>query len=80
MSEGQTKSARMQEEVVKRMIVDGYRRGVCTADGGHIPVEHRGMSGKGSAFIFKPTQAYRDTMDRVFGKKRRKGHRKGKRK
>jgi len=39
------------EEPIKKMIVDGYRRGVCTADGGDIPLERRGMAGKGSHYV-----------------------------
>jgi hypothetical protein len=64
-----SKKARQQEEAIKRKIVDGYRRGVCTWEGNDIPQEKRGSAGKGSRFIFRPNQAYRDNYDRIFGRR-----------
>jgi hypothetical protein len=62
-----TSKQREQEEKIKRAIVDGYKRGVCTADGGHIPNEHRGMAGKGSHFRPARDEQYRREYVRVFG-------------
>lgn len=35
-----TKKQREQEEVVKRMIVDAHRRGVCDSEGRSVKNEH----------------------------------------
>ncbi len=60
------------EEQIKRAIVDGYRRGVCTADGCHIPEDKRGMAGKGSHFQPPKTPQYYENYDRIFTKKGKK--------
>ena len=60
-----TRAQIRQTEDVKRRIVEGYRRGVCTADGGQIPKDKQGQCGKGSQFIFRNTKAYRDGYDRI---------------
>lgn len=41
------KTAKGEEEKIKRMIVDGHERGVCDRYGGHIPKHKRGNAGKG---------------------------------
>ena len=57
---------------VKAKIVRGYRRGVCNYDGGDIPLERRGNSGRGSRFMPPPTEAYRRNYVRLFGDSRKK--------
>ena len=56
---------------VKRLIVNGYRRGTCDHNGDTIPDERRGMAGKGSHFLkcLVTTDAYRENYDRIFGQK-----------
>ena len=39
------------EEAIKQKIVDGYARGVCDRNGGHIPRHKRGASGKGDRYL-----------------------------
>lgn len=39
------------ENDIKRLIVNGCRRGVCTHEGCDIPLEKRGMAGKGSHYV-----------------------------
>jgi hypothetical protein len=46
-----SREAKQQEEAIKKKIVDGYRRGVCDHNGCHIPLDKRGMAGKGSHFV-----------------------------
>jgi len=41
------KTAKGEEEKIKKMIVDGHERGVCKRYGGHIPKHLRGNAGKG---------------------------------
>lgn len=43
------------ENEIKRLIVDGCRRGICTHEGCDIPLEKRGMAGKGSHYIAQDT-------------------------
>ena len=43
------------EEPLKKLIVDGYRRGVCDHEGRDIPLAKRGMAGKGSHYIAQGT-------------------------
>jgi hypothetical protein len=64
-----SREARAQEQVIKDKIVDGYKRGVCDHNGCHIPPEKRGMAGKGSRFIAKPTdkKAYDRNYKAIFG-------------
>ncbi len=45
-----TKAQRALEEDVKRKIVDGYRRGVCDAEGRTLPRRKWGAAGRGSRF------------------------------
>jgi len=59
------KQAQRNEERIKRMIVDGYKRGVCTHDGGDIPMHRRGMAGKGSHFIAPVSEKYRTNFDKI---------------
>jgi len=62
-----TKQMRDQEEAVKKKIVDGYKRGVCTHAGGHIPPEKRGMAGKGSHFRPAPGPNWDAGYKQAFG-------------
>jgi len=64
LSAGQRES----EEAIKKRIVDGYKRGVCTWEGGHIPKESRGAVGKGSRFMPARDDEYRVNYDRIFRK------------
>ena len=58
-------SYKKEQEQIKKAIVKGYRRGVCTADGCHIPEERRGMAGKGSRFRTWNTSEFRENFDRI---------------
>lgn len=52
-------------ELIKKKIVDTYRRGVCDHNGNTIPKHKRGMSGKGCHFIHINTKQYRDGYDKI---------------
>jgi hypothetical protein len=56
---------------IKKSIVSGYKRGVCTADGGWIPYEKRGMAGKGSHYIGRIVnkEQYENNYIKIFGHK-----------
>jgi len=62
-----TEKQRGQEEAIKKKIVSAYKAGLCTADGGFIPKEHRGMSGKGSHFRPPRDEQYRRNFVEIFG-------------
>ncbi len=49
---------RKQTEKIKEAIVDTYRRGACTSDGGFIPEVQRGTAGRGSKFMPARTAAW----------------------
>jgi len=64
ISEGTHKN----EAEIKRLIVDGYKRGVCDHEGRDIPIEKRGMAGKGSHFSpHRPTSDYEKNYKLAFG-------------
>ena len=56
---------RQEQEQIKRAIVSGYRRGLCTAVGGDIPIAKRGSAGKGSRFRPAPSVAWYENFDRI---------------
>lgn len=62
-----TREMRRQEEVAKKKIVDGYRRGVCDANGKTLPRGRRGMAGKGSHFRPPVDDTYRRRYREIFG-------------
>ena len=59
--------SRKSEEDIKQKIVDGYHRGVCDHNGNTIPIERRGMAGKGSHFSpnLIPTERYRQNYAKI---------------
>jgi len=55
------------EEAIKQKIVDGYARGVCDRNGGHIPRHKRGAAGKGDRMRNVNKERYDENYVRIFG-------------
>jgi len=60
------------EEPVQKLIMAGYRAGLCDHNGNTIPPEKRGMAGKGSHFSrnLVTSDLYRRNYDRIFRRKK----------
>jgi hypothetical protein len=53
------------EEVIKKKIVDGYKRGVCDHTGKTIPQERRSRNWKGSHFMAAKTDQWYENFDKI---------------
>lgn len=61
------------ENEIKQKIVDCCRRGVCDQDGRDIPLQKRGMAGKGSHYIANNLLGLQSTPDELIDRMRRNG-------
>ena len=61
------------ENDIKRLIVDGCRRGVCTHDGCDIPLEKRGRVGKGSHYIANQNVGLLTSAEEMIARMRKNG-------